>query len=186
MYKNTTALVLLLMPRSSEHERSGAIGMLKAGVRVSDFVRYHKWHPSTIQRLRDRYQATGTVKDRRRSCQPRMATVVKSQHTSIMYRRYPFRPATVSARRITDMKMSHALATLNFNNFVVYGQKHKVWVLVFLVNRAEHFETKTEQIWWNFLFCRKTASSTATPLKKRWWVFHQKGWVIKQLFHACL
>ena len=55
------------MPRLSEHERSGAIGMLKAGVRISDVARYHNCHPTTIERLRDRYQATGTVKDWRRS-----------------------------------------------------------------------------------------------------------------------
>ena len=38
------------MPRVSEHERSGAIEMLKAGVRVFDVARYHNCHPSTIQR----------------------------------------------------------------------------------------------------------------------------------------
>ena len=97
------------MQRLSEHERSGAIGMLKAGVRVSDVARYHNCHPSTIQRLRDRYQATGTVKDRRRSWQPRMSTGVKSQVTSIVYRRYlhrryPFRLGTISARRIVGLK----------------------------------------------------------------------------------
>ena len=59
------------MPRLSEHKRSG---ILKAGVRVSDIASYHNCHPSTIQRLRDRYQATVTVKGRRRSGQPRMAT----------------------------------------------------------------------------------------------------------------
>ena len=48
-------IALLFMPRLSEHERSGAIGMLKAGVRVSDVARYHNCHPSTIQRLRDCY-----------------------------------------------------------------------------------------------------------------------------------
>ena len=52
------------MPRLSEHEQSGAIGMLKAGVRVSDFARYHYCHPPTIQHLRDLYQTTETVKDR--------------------------------------------------------------------------------------------------------------------------
>ena len=93
------------MPRLSEHERSGAIGMLKAGVRVSDVARYYNCHPSTIQRLRDRYQATRTVKDQRRFGQPGMATGVKRQLTSIVYRRYlhrryPFQLATVSARRI--------------------------------------------------------------------------------------
>ena len=76
------------MPRLSEHERSGAIGMLKAGVRVSDVARYYNCNPSTIQRLRDRYQATRTVKDQRRFGQPGMATGVKRQLTSIVYRRY--------------------------------------------------------------------------------------------------
>ena len=66
------------MPRLSEHERSGSIGTLQAGVRVSDVATYHNCQLSTIQRLRDRYQTTGTVKDRRRSGQPRMATGVKS------------------------------------------------------------------------------------------------------------
>ena len=91
------------MPRLCEHERSGSIGMLKAGVRVSDVARYHNCHPSTIQRLRDRYQAIGTVEDRRRSCQPRMATSVKLELTSIVFRRYlhrqyPFQLTTVSVR----------------------------------------------------------------------------------------
>ena len=93
------------MSRLPEHELSGAIRMLKAGVRVSGVVRYHNCHPSTILRLRDRYQATVTVKDRHRSGQPRIATSVKRQPTSIVYRqylhpRYPFRQATVSARQI--------------------------------------------------------------------------------------
>ena len=102
-------IALLFMPRLSEHEQSGAIGMLKASVRVSDVARYHYCHPSTKQRLRDRYQATGVVKDRRRSSQPRMANGVKRQLPSIVYRRYlhrryPFRPATVSARRIVGLQ----------------------------------------------------------------------------------
>ena len=65
------------MPRLSAHERSAAIGMLKAGVRVSDVARYNNCPPSTIQRLRTRYQVIETVKDRRKSGQPRMATGVK-------------------------------------------------------------------------------------------------------------
>ena len=92
------------MPRLSEHEYTGANEILKAGVRVSDVARYHNSHPSSTQRLRDRYKATGTVKDRHRSGQPRMATGLKSQLSSIVYqqylhRRYPFQPATVSARQ---------------------------------------------------------------------------------------
>ena len=62
-----SCIALLSMPRLSEFERSGTIGMLKAGVSVSDVARYHNCHPSTMQRLRDRYQATLTVRDRHRS-----------------------------------------------------------------------------------------------------------------------
>ena len=50
------------MPRLSEHERSGAIRMLKAGLCVSDVARYHYCHPSTIQRLRDRTRLLGQLK----------------------------------------------------------------------------------------------------------------------------
>ena len=97
------------MPRLSEHERSGAISMLKAGVHVSDVARYHNCHASTKQRLRDHYQATGTVKDRRRSGQSRMGTAVKRQLTLILYRRYlhqrfSFRTAAASARRIIGLQ----------------------------------------------------------------------------------
>ena len=102
-------IALLSMPCLSEHEQSGAIGMLKADVRVSGVARYHTCHPLTILCLRDRYQATGTVKARRRSGQPKMATGVKSQVTSIVYRRYlhrryPFWLGTVSARRIVGLQ----------------------------------------------------------------------------------
>ena len=61
--KSTAAFLLyIFMPRVSEHEQSGAIEMLKTGLRVSDVARYHNYHPSAIQRLKDHYQATGTVK----------------------------------------------------------------------------------------------------------------------------
>ena len=89
MYKKHSSfsfIALLFMPRLSEHERSGAIGMLKAGLCVLDVTRYHNCHLSTIQSLRDRYQATRTVKDQRRFGQPRMETSVKRQLTLIVCR----------------------------------------------------------------------------------------------------
>ena len=56
MYKKHSSfgfIALLFVPSLSEHERPGAIGMLKAGVRVSGVARYYNCHPSAIQRLRD-------------------------------------------------------------------------------------------------------------------------------------
>ena len=62
------------MPWLSKHEKSGKIGMLQAGLRVTDIAQYHNCRPSTIQVLRDRYQATGMVKDRHLSGKPRITT----------------------------------------------------------------------------------------------------------------
>ena len=56
------------MPRLSEHELPGAIGQLKAGVRVYGVARYYKCHP----------QATRTVKSRHMPGQLRMATDIKT------------------------------------------------------------------------------------------------------------
>ena len=36
IYRSFSFIAVLFVPRLSEHERPGAIGMLKAGVRVSD------------------------------------------------------------------------------------------------------------------------------------------------------
>ena len=51
------------MSRLSKHDKSGTIGMLQAGVRVSDIAQYYNCHPSTMQVLRDRFQASGMVKN---------------------------------------------------------------------------------------------------------------------------
>ena len=40
------------------------------------------------------------------------------------------------------------------HSFVVYGQKHKVWVLIFL-EEPEHFETKVEELEEIFCFATK-------------------------------
>ena len=58
MYKKRSSfsfIPLLFIPRLSEHERPGTIGMLKAGVRVSVVDRYYNCHPSAIQHPSDCY-----------------------------------------------------------------------------------------------------------------------------------
>ena len=65
MYKNHCSfsfIALLFEPRLSEHEQPGAIGMLKAGMRVSGVARYCNCLPPAIQHLRDCYLATRIVK----------------------------------------------------------------------------------------------------------------------------
>ena len=48
--------------------------MLQAGVRASDAPLHYNRYPSTKQLLRECYQVGETVKDRRRSGQPKMTT----------------------------------------------------------------------------------------------------------------
>ena len=62
----------------SDHEQSGALGMLKAGVGVSGVARYHNCLLSGMQHLKDCYQAARTVKGRHRPGQLRMATDIKT------------------------------------------------------------------------------------------------------------
>ena len=97
----------IFMPRLSEHERPGAIGQLKAGVRVSGVARYYKCHPSAIQHLRDCYQTTRTVKSRHRPGKLRMATDIKTV-TNVDYIDDiyidDFRLATNTARRIAGLQ----------------------------------------------------------------------------------
>ena len=53
------------------------------------------------------------------------------------------------------------------NNSFVYGQKHKVWALVFLVRMSGTRWCQFEWIWRNFLFCNKSVSCTVSPFKWR-------------------
>ena len=46
-HSNFSFIALLFMTRLSEHKCSGAIGMLKNGIRVSGVARYNNCHPST-------------------------------------------------------------------------------------------------------------------------------------------
>ena len=56
-----------------------------------------------------------------------LSTWATTMHVRFVYER---------GRYSTMVKMRHGLATLNSNYSVVYGQKHKVWVLVFLVRTS--------------------------------------------------
>ena len=73
-HRKFSFITLLIMSRLFKHEKSGTIGILQAGLRVIDIAKYYNYHPTTIQVLRDRFQATGTVKDILRSGQPRITT----------------------------------------------------------------------------------------------------------------
>ena len=96
-------ITVLYVPRLSEHERPGAIGMLKAGMRVSDVTWYCNCLFLTIQRLRDRYQAisdAGLVNQNDGLTSRQQLDVSRRRvYRRYLHRRYPFQLATVSASR---------------------------------------------------------------------------------------
>ncbi|KAH3788292.1 hypothetical protein DPMN_166428 [Dreissena polymorpha] len=88
------------MPRLLEHERSEAVGMLRAGSVVTDVARQLNCARSTVNhRILERYNVTGTVKDRPRPNQPKITTPRHYANIRRVHRRYRFRSATQSARQ---------------------------------------------------------------------------------------
>ena len=77
--------------------------MLQAWVLVSDIEQYNDCRLSALQSLINRYQAARTVKDQRMSVQPGMMT--RHQDGNLyLHRRYTFRLATTSVRRIVGLQ----------------------------------------------------------------------------------
>ena len=73
------------MPRLNEHSRHEAIGMLRAGASVRQVAGAFGVHYSTVYRLQQRLQVTGTVADRPRAGAPRITTprqdrAIRRQH----------------------------------------------------------------------------------------------------------
>ena len=76
----------------------------------------------------------------------RLSTCATTMHVRFVYER---------RRYATMVKIKHGLATLNSNISVVYGQKHKVWVLVFLVSEQNILRPKLSRFGEIFCFATK-------------------------------
>ena len=85
------------MPRRSSTNRERAIGRLQVGESVEQVSKALDVHPTTIYRLRNRFQATATTADRTRSGRPRGATPAHDRVIVRQHRRDPFLPAAETA-----------------------------------------------------------------------------------------
>lgn len=88
------------MPRLSQIQRERAIGLLQAGQLSADVARRFRVHITTIRRLRQRLQDTGTTADRRRSGRPRVTTPNQDRNIRLRHLRNRFLPATQTAAEI--------------------------------------------------------------------------------------
>jgi len=90
-------------------ERQRAVGMLEAGMSLTDVALQFIRHVSTIHRLRHRLQGTGSVKDRPRSGRPRKTTPREDRFivtSSRRNRRYSSRKLMRLLRNATGTRVS--------------------------------------------------------------------------------
>ena len=95
----------LNMPRLNQNQRIQALTMLARGD-VSSVSRAFGCHRNTINRLRQRFQQTGGVADRRRSGRSRVTNPRKDRFITLTYLRRRFQTATSSARQYDISKQT--------------------------------------------------------------------------------
>ena len=91
----------LNMPRLNQNQRIQALTMLACDDNVSNVSRAFGLHRNTIIRLRQRFQQTGRVADRRRPGRPRV-----TNPRTLMHLRRRFQTATSSARQYDISKQT--------------------------------------------------------------------------------
>ena len=89
----------LNMPRLNQNQRIQALTMLARGDNVCNVSRTFGCHRNTIIRLRQRFQQTGGVADRRRSGRPRVTKLRTDRFIMLTHLRRRFQTATSSARQ---------------------------------------------------------------------------------------
>ena len=95
----------LNMPRLNQNQRIQALTMLARGD-VSSVSRAFGCHRNTINRLRQRFQQTGGVADRRRSGRSRVTNPRKDRFITLTHLRRRFQTATSSARQYDISKQT--------------------------------------------------------------------------------
>ena len=87
------------MPRLNQNQRIQALTMLARGDNVSNVSRAFGCHRNTIIRLRQRFQQTDGVADRRRPGRPRVTNPRTDRFITLTHLRRRFQTATSSARQ---------------------------------------------------------------------------------------
>ena len=86
-------------PRLNQNQRIQALTMLARGDNVSNLSRAFGCHRNTIIRLRQRFQQTGWVADRRRPGRPRVTNPRTDMFIMLTHLRRRFQTATSFARQ---------------------------------------------------------------------------------------
>ena len=86
------------MPRLSPGQRHYALGLVRAGLSYSEVARRMECAQSTIRRLIEREEETGSVNDRPRAWGQCVTTPEQDRHIRLVHLRDRFRTAAQTAR----------------------------------------------------------------------------------------
>ena len=96
----------LNMPRLNQNQQIQALTMHARGDSISNVSRAFSCHRNTIIRLRQRFQQTGWVADRRRPGRPRVTNPRTDRFITLTHLRRRFQTATSSARQYGISKLT--------------------------------------------------------------------------------
>ena len=98
--------LLLNIPKLNQNQRIQALTMLARSDNVSNVSRAFGCNKSTIIRLRQRFQQSGGVADRRRTGRPRVTNPGMDSFITLTHLRCRFQTATSSARQYGIIKQT--------------------------------------------------------------------------------
>ena len=140
------------MRRVCVMDRERAVGMLQAGSRVGDVARRFRVHPSTINRLRQRFHLKGSTSERPKSGQPRVTTPRDDRHIRVMHLRDRFRTATDTVSEIlgrAGRRISAYTVRNRLRSYLLHARRPYRGPLLTDARRQARREWVRQRIRWN-------------------------------------
>ena len=108
------------MPRLDPATRNIAIGRLQAGESQNEVARTLNVNQSTISRLWNRFQQTGSTNDSQRSGRPRIATPGQDRYTgSFIYGIEPLPHQPLQPEYLDSEELVHKQSTTGFDSMAL-------------------------------------------------------------------
>ena len=109
------------MPRLDRATRNIAIGLLQAGESQNEVARTLNVNQSTISRLWNRFQQTGSTNDHQRSGRPRITTPGQDRYIRVFHLRNRIVAAstTLQPEYLDCEESSHKQSATGFNNMAL-------------------------------------------------------------------
>ena len=103
-HNSNKLFVQIDMPRLPEFDRNRAIGLLQEGTSQRDVATTLIVHINSIFRLWNRFQVTGSTRDRRRIGRPRVSTARQDRFIHHVHAQKRFLAASATARNIPGLR----------------------------------------------------------------------------------